>query len=46
MQNIIRFGALGGINTLNYSGESALLVLGKELKYRISTQMTKSEPDS
>jgi putative flippase GtrA len=46
MQNIIRFGAVGGINTLNYFGELALLVLGKELKCQISTQMTKSEPDS
>jgi len=46
MQNIIRFGALGGINTPNYFGESALLLLGKDLNYRISTQMTKSEPDS
>jgi hypothetical protein len=46
MQNIIRFGALGGINTLKYSGESALLVLDKELKYRISSQTTKSEPES
>jgi len=46
MQNVIRFGALGGINTLNYSGESALLGFGKELKYRISIQMTRSQPDS